>query len=273
MHGPRSWQTSQCGLRSRRCDPGVHIKSRRDVYGLLRATAFEVLFDANKGPIDLAEFEAWHRNALEELRRLKPSLNIGWAAKLINVYLKTRVYVGGDGRPNLCDHLHPPIDRGLWDGLWQHFGRHSEVTKLSHCVKRIKDIDIQDRYDRIIEGCRKAADALQCKLIEVEQLWTATALPVQVVWREWDTPPSCGHGVQFHDRAITGGDANLVAFLGGYAWLKEHPIEVVIYCIKPNAVTTPDVLSSMKERIEKLIKTRRLKHGQISPRLNACFNA
>lgn len=32
-------------------------------------------------------------------------------------------------------------------------------------------------YDRIIAGCRLAADALGCRLIEVEQLWTATDLP------------------------------------------------------------------------------------------------
>lgn len=263
---------------------GVHIKSRRDVYGLLRATAFEALFDAGKGPIDTVEFEAWHRNAVEELRRLKPSLNIGWAAKLINVYLKTRAYVGGDGRPNLCDHLHPPIDRGLWDGLWQRFGRGSQVTKRSHCVKRIKDIDTQERYDRIIEGCRMAADALECKLIEVDQLWTATALRVQIVWREWDTLPSCqefGHGVHFHDLAIADEDASsankedasLVAFVEGYAWLKEYPIEVVIHCIKPNPVTSPDVLCSMKQRIERLIKSRQLAHGQITPRISAWFNA
>ena len=158
---------------------GAPIKARCDVYRLLRAAGFEILFDPSKGAIDRYEFDTWHRSAVEELRRLEPRLNIGWAAKLLNVYLKTRAYIGGDGRPNLSAQLHPPIDRGLWDGLRRRFGRGSDVTKCSHCVTRIKDIETQECYDRIIAGCRLAADALGCKLIEVEQLWTGTDLPTR----------------------------------------------------------------------------------------------
>jgi hypothetical protein len=155
---------------------GAPIKARGDVYRLLRAVAFDILFDHCRGPIDGAEFEAWHRNAVEELRQLQPRLNIGWAAKLINVYLKTRAYVGGEGRPNLSAHLHPPIDRGLWDGLRRRFGAASEVVRRTHCVTRIKNIVTWPCYDQIIAGCRLAADSLGCRLIEVEQLWTGTTV-------------------------------------------------------------------------------------------------
>ena len=149
---------------------GAPIKAGADIYPLLRAVEFESLFDARSGPIARAEFDEWHRRAVEKVRRLQPRLSVGWAAKLINVYLKTRAYVGGEGRPGLNALLHPPIDRGLWDGLRRHFGRGSEVTQRTHCATRIKDILTQECYYRIIEGCRMAADALGCQLIEVEQL-------------------------------------------------------------------------------------------------------
>ena len=149
---------------------GAPIKKRSDVYPLLRAADFDTLFDPDKGPIERTEFEAWHRNAVAELLRLDPRLNIVWAAKLINVYLKTRAYVGGAGRPNLGVQLHPPIDGGLWEGLRGEFGRESEVTRNTHCVTRIKDIVTRQCYDQIIEGCRLAAEASRCQLIEVEQL-------------------------------------------------------------------------------------------------------
>ncbi len=135
------------------------VRARSVVYRLLRAVDFEALFDPDKGVIGRNQFDEWHRKA-----------------KIINVYLKTRAYVGTSGRPNLSDHLHPPIDSGLWTGLRQKFGPRSDVTRLTHCVKQIKDIETQECYDRIIEGCRLAATKFGCRLIEVEQLWTGTEL-------------------------------------------------------------------------------------------------
>jgi hypothetical protein len=43
-------------------------------------------------------------------------------------------------------------------------------------VSRIKDIADYECYCRIIDGCRDAAKALDCELIEVEQLWAGTEL-------------------------------------------------------------------------------------------------
>lgn len=44
----------------------------------------------------------------------------------------------------------------------------------TNCVGRIKDIVDYECYRRIIEGSRAAAKALDCKLIEVDQLWAGT---------------------------------------------------------------------------------------------------
>src|SRR5438552_3866783 len=95
---------------------GAPIKSRADVYRLLDRVGFDdVLLGSD--PITRADFDAWHRAATEALCTREPRLVVGWASKLINVYLKTAGYVGGLGRARLRESLHPPIDAGLWDGL------------------------------------------------------------------------------------------------------------------------------------------------------------
>jgi hypothetical protein len=101
-------------------------------------------------------------------------LSVGWAAKILNVYLKTRCYVGREGRAQLDEAIHPPIDAGLWLGLRRRFRDHPSILSESNCVERIKDIADYECYSRVVAGCRAAAKELGCKLIEVEQLWAGT---------------------------------------------------------------------------------------------------
>jgi hypothetical protein len=154
---------------------GAPIKSRQDVYTAIRGVNFAPLFDITRGPIDRSEFDTWHETAVRDLLERDSRLSVGWATKIINVYLKTRVYVGGQGRQHLKEMVHPPIDAGLWLGLKRRFADHRpDILERTHCVKQIKDIVDYDCYRRIIEGCRAAANALDCDLIEVEQLWAGT---------------------------------------------------------------------------------------------------
>lgn len=153
---------------------GAPIKSRRDVYAALRKVEFEFLFDEARGSLDSKGFDDWHEQQVSGLIAREPRLNVGWAAKIINVYLKTRAYVGGKGRPGLAEVIHPPIDGGLWDGFESHFVGDTKLLAETNCVRRIKDINDYDCYRRIIDGCRTAASSLKCELIEVEQLWTGT---------------------------------------------------------------------------------------------------
>jgi hypothetical protein len=88
--------TAMSALRS-----GAPIKSRRDVYTALRGVDFGVLFEDALGPINRATFDAWHADAVRAMMKREPRLTVGWAAKIINVYLKTRVYIGAQGRHNL----------------------------------------------------------------------------------------------------------------------------------------------------------------------------
>jgi len=153
---------------------GAPIKSRRDVYTALRGVDFASLFDDALGPINRASFDALHAGAVHAMIEREPRLTVGWATKIINVYLKTRVYIGAQGRHHLKEMIHPPIDAGLWLGLARRFPDRPDILDRTHCVERIKDIVDYECYRRIIDGCRAAAKALDCDLIEVEQLWAGT---------------------------------------------------------------------------------------------------
>lgn len=159
---------------------GAPIKSRRDVYSALRAVDFAPLFEKARGPMSGAEFNAWHERAVLCLLQRDPRLIVGWATKILNVYLKTRCYIGAFGRHHLSEAIHPPIDAGLWLGLHRRFQDRPDILIETHCVSRIKDIEDYACYRRIITGCRIAARALGCKLIEVEQLWAGTEFDERV---------------------------------------------------------------------------------------------
>jgi hypothetical protein len=161
--------TAMSALRS-----GAPIKSRRDVYTVLRGVDFAALFANALGPINRATFDAWHANTVQAMIDREARLTVGWATKIINVYLKTRVYIGAQGRHHLKEMIHPPIDAGLWLGLARRFPDRPDILERTNCVTRIKDIVDYECYRRIIDGCRAAAKVLECELIEVEQLWAGT---------------------------------------------------------------------------------------------------
>jgi len=152
---------------------GAPIKSRRDIYGLLAGLSFAEVLDASRGPITVAAFEAWHRSRLHGVVAAHPKMDrqYGWAAKIINVYLKTYCYVGDRGRKGIRDCLHPPIDAGLWKAIKRRFKSDDKILADTHSVTTIAAIDSYDKYAKITKGLRVVAEKLGCSLIEVEQLW------------------------------------------------------------------------------------------------------
>ena len=159
---------------------GGPIKRGKTIRALLKGVAFSDVLDSSE-PISCDEFNNWHKRATERLRCLAkphlpanwihahgPEFPIGWAAKLINVYLKTAAYVGDLGRPGLRCVLHPPIDNRLKDGLVERF---ATCPKIHDAVNfpSITSIAEYEEYQKIIEGCKAAADCLKCDLIEVDQ--------------------------------------------------------------------------------------------------------
>ena len=166
-----SW-TALSALRS-----GCPVKSRVQVYGLLETVPFDRLFEPFNRPINAAEFASWHRNAVQRLCKRESLLRVGWAAKLVNVYLKTGVYVGGLGRPGLVSAIHPPIDGGLWAGLKKRFPDRPDILAKTHVVDRIRNIEDYSTYTTIISGVRAVAEELGCLLIEVDQFWEGAHSP------------------------------------------------------------------------------------------------
>jgi hypothetical protein len=164
VHDFAKW-TALSALRS-----GSPLKSAKQVYGLIENHADLIqLFDAPRA-ITESEFDRWHEQAVHTFVDAEPALRrtsqVGWAAKIINVYLKTRVYLAGEGRKGLMSVIHPPIDSGLLKGLRKKF------LLPPWKIKSIKGIQsYQDDYLPFIEECRSLAKKEGCLLIELEFYW------------------------------------------------------------------------------------------------------
>jgi hypothetical protein len=152
------------------------IKAKTDIYRLLRGSTFSRLLSPSDRRIDQQEFNEWHKQAVDHMIRDDGRLVVGWAAKLLNVYLKTYAYVGDGGRPGLRCCLHPPIDGGLWRGIRNRFGEHKEIISRTHYVNTIGAIVTYETYLSIIDGLQLAAKEMGCFLFEVEQLWEGTVV-------------------------------------------------------------------------------------------------
>ena len=137
---------------------GSPVKSRTEIYPLLHQANFDALLRAPAGSIAPAEFADWHAATVARFCSANSKLCVGWAAKLVNVYLKTAVYVGGLGQPELVCILHPPIDGGLWSGLEAPLQGHPAIRVRTHSVQRINQIIDYVQYATIIEGCRALRD-------------------------------------------------------------------------------------------------------------------
>ena len=170
----------------------VHIRNGNLLYDLLRRLDFDFLLCGCDRPVTNDDFLQWHRNATDMIQRSSVSeLSAGWAAKMINIYLKTASYVGDLGRTNLRNCIHPPIDAGLRRALRcllrnQHPTIRLDLPATQLCqldrtiwgTGTIDGIQTYDQYLEIIQALRLVAEAItlaagvNCSLFEVEQLWT-----------------------------------------------------------------------------------------------------
>ena len=158
------------------------VRGRIGVYSLIDTVAFDEILDPvhHRHEVD---FDVWHEKEAQNLCGQSPNLPIGWAVKLLNVYLKTAAYVGELGRTGLREALHPPIDGGLWSGLKALSAKKPELVPgnvLAELLKRrgsIGSIKDYETYRLIINDCRRVAQAVGCSLLELEQFWLGSATP------------------------------------------------------------------------------------------------
>jgi len=155
------------------------IRSREKVYELLSRLEYATLMD---GPeINETEFMSWHRKNIQLIQekckeKFGKELPIGWGVKMINMYLKTKVYIAQEKvRSGLVKMIHPPIDSYLWKGIENRYQNDFEIISRTHVVRKIQDIDDYDaKYIKLIEGFKMIAKKENCLLIEVEQFWQPT---------------------------------------------------------------------------------------------------
>ena len=129
---------------------------------------FRDLFEAGDGPIGEAEFNEWHTEAVNILRAFERRLNVGWAAKMIAIYLKTTCYEADLGREGLAIVIHPPLSHALMRGLRRRFRGCADIIAGLNHFQTISGMDF-DVYHAVIESCRMAAGFADCSLFEVEQ--------------------------------------------------------------------------------------------------------
>jgi hypothetical protein len=148
---------------------GCPIKSREHIYPILDQICFEDVLDEEKGAISKDQFNTWHKaeclkvsSALERTKKLEKDSMIGWAAKIINAYLKIACYLGGLGREGLVRSIHPPLDGGLARGIKGH---------LELKIPTIKSIKSYELYREIIQEIEKHTDTNGWLLIEIEKNW------------------------------------------------------------------------------------------------------
>jgi hypothetical protein len=124
-------------------------------------------------PLSEEEFNRWHEQTLNWIRS-NDRLPTGWAAKIVNVYLKSMCYLSGIGRQGLVNHIHPPIDSGLWKGLEKRYKSNSDIWSKVYSKTKIKDIKTYSDYSIIINGMKEIAYIENCLLIDIEQFWEGT---------------------------------------------------------------------------------------------------
>ena len=151
-------------------NPGSPIKDRETIYAALEGVGFGVLFDEGRGPIGEGSFTDWHTGAIGILHDFNQRLSVGWAAKMVAIYLKTTCYLAGYGREGLDQVIHPPLDNRLMSNLKRAFRDHPEIAGGLRHFRSIGAMD-DDDYLAIIVACRLIADELGCSLFEVEQFF------------------------------------------------------------------------------------------------------
>lgn len=145
--------------------------SSEEVCISLDAVDFAPLFRSDLGPIGAKEFRAWHEAAIVEMRKAQPKFNVGWAAKALNEYLKTKCYVGGYGRDGLVAIIHPPIDNGLMRGLRNEFSGDPDLGRRLDSLEKMSGLDTYAKYHELIQVCERVARMSDCSLLESEQFW------------------------------------------------------------------------------------------------------
>ncbi len=137
-------------------------------------------------PATVEEFEKWHEDSCKKLmdiaqkneeyvfsgkakteKQPKERFAYGVAAKLINCYIKVRFVHPSSKRASLV-FIHPPIDRLLLSGLYDHDKKCAEVKEFAPKWKKYLDIGWSNFQE---EAYKAVIDAVKSRVGE-KPLWT-----------------------------------------------------------------------------------------------------
>jgi len=128
-------------------------------------------------PISSAAFLAWHQREVEGLAD-RAGVQIGWAAKMVNMLLKIHVYIAGRGDSSLLAVIHPPIDNDLIDAIQREFPvndshqpQNLEIWRKCKLGKPISGVTTYPKYSEVIAGLTLVSGRRGCTLFEIESLW------------------------------------------------------------------------------------------------------
>lgn len=110
----------------------------------------------------------WRQQIINQAQILAIPMTHGVAAKLINVYLKSRFVCGGFADNPKVQALHPPIDSLLLQELARsNFGGKAKLWTKAYKARWSK-FD-SDTYEKVIQGIRESLDGEP--MWEIERFW------------------------------------------------------------------------------------------------------
>jgi len=156
---------------------GPKVRGRR-LYRYIDAIQIENLLERSN--VSKQDFASWHKRQVKKLARSASSM--GWAAKIINMVTKVRIYINREGPKSLRSLIHPPLDSILVKKIKEEIkklppAQHQQMLgpfkKLSNnAISRIKTYE---EYEDIIKILENLARRKRCSVFEIEKLWDPRA--------------------------------------------------------------------------------------------------
>jgi hypothetical protein len=138
---------------------GSKIKSREKIIRLLKVINLGELLKVTSQE----QYDSWHTIQTKNIvNKSEKILSYGWAAKIVNVYLKTLVYISSDFYQNVKPFLHPPVDGILLRSL----------IKEGKNITRMPLFKIEEEeYFKLINEMKIIMEKEGLCLLEIEKYW------------------------------------------------------------------------------------------------------
>ena len=95
---------------------------------------------------------------------------------------------------------------------------------------------------------------------------------IKIIWEEHEViPDRLGHGMIFISSQEMS-EEGILAFVDGFEWYHGWSNEVRVLIRKPDSKYNEGFLSELKDEIEKLVLVRKVRHGELTPKVRVWIN-